>query len=389
MFESAVRHARVVPACFVALTALLSPASRLDAQAGADTGGTRLLREPTVSATQVAFEYGGDLWVVGRTGGEARRLTSTPAIETDPHFSPDGKWVAFTSNRTGSPQVWVVSSEGGEPRRLTWHPSPSYARGWTPDGREVLYASDRGSAPVPYAHLWLVPRRGRPATRGPRGHGLPRLLLSRRHAAGGRPRGPLGHGVPELPRRPEHAAHDPGPEDPRRDEAPQRPHHRHVARVARGPDLVPLRPRLHDQRVVVRPVHEGARPGHPLHGRGREDAGRRGEGRPRLRGGRLDLAPGPVHREGPPAGHHRARRLPVGHASLGGREPGDRLRLSLADRQAGPVRGARRQSSPCRPKRATSATSPARPAPPIARPCGPRTESGWRGSPTPGTATAS
>ncbi|HUX32853.1 MAG TPA: protease, partial [Gemmatimonadaceae bacterium] len=112
---------------------------------------TRLLRQPTVSATQVAFEYGGDIWVVSRSGGEARRLTATPAIETDPHFSPDGRWVAFTSNRTGMPEVWIVAADGGEPHRLTWYPSPSYARGWTPDGKEVLYASDRGSAPVPYA----------------------------------------------------------------------------------------------------------------------------------------------------------------------------------------------------------------------------------------------
>jgi tricorn protease len=134
----------------------------LRAQQTPESGGTRLLRQPTLSATQVAFEYGGDIWVASREGGEARRLTATPAIEMDPHFSPGGKWVAFTSNRTGSPQVWVVSSEGGEPRRLTWHPSPSHARGWTPDGGEVLYASDRGSAPVPYTHLWLVPVDGGP-----------------------------------------------------------------------------------------------------------------------------------------------------------------------------------------------------------------------------------
>jgi tricorn protease len=139
----------------VLLAVLLAPAAW--AQNGA---GTRLLRQPTVSATQVSFEYGGDIWVVERGGGEARRLTATPAIETDPHFSPDGQWVAFTSNRTGMPEVWIVAADGGEPRRLTWYPSPSYARGWTPDGKEVLYASDRGSAPVPYAHLWLVPTDG-------------------------------------------------------------------------------------------------------------------------------------------------------------------------------------------------------------------------------------
>ncbi|HEU5218575.1 MAG TPA: hypothetical protein VFU23_07940, partial [Gemmatimonadales bacterium] len=59
--------------------------------------GTRLLRQPTVSGAQIAFEYGGDLWVVDKTGGEARRLTSTPAVEADPQFSPDGHSIAFTS----------------------------------------------------------------------------------------------------------------------------------------------------------------------------------------------------------------------------------------------------------------------------------------------------
>ena len=55
-----------------------------------------LLRKPTVSKTQIAFSYGGDLWIVDRSGGEARRLTSDIGIEIDPVFSPDGTMIAFS-----------------------------------------------------------------------------------------------------------------------------------------------------------------------------------------------------------------------------------------------------------------------------------------------------
>ena len=81
----------------------------------ASSQATRLLRQPSVSATQVAFTYGGDLWIANRDGGEARRLTSTPAVERDPQFSPDGKWIAFTSNRSGNNDVYVIPTEGGIP----------------------------------------------------------------------------------------------------------------------------------------------------------------------------------------------------------------------------------------------------------------------------------
>lgn len=125
--------------------------------------GTRLLREPTLSATHIAFTYGGDLWIASREGGDARRLTSTPAAESNPHFSPDGRWIAFTSNRAGTPAVYVVSYEGGDPRRLTWSPGGDEARGWTPDGRRVLFASGRISAPTAYAKLWTIAVEGGPA----------------------------------------------------------------------------------------------------------------------------------------------------------------------------------------------------------------------------------
>src|SRR5262249_53952205 len=61
-----------------------------------------LLRFPTVSRTQIVFNYGGDLWIVGREGGDARRLTSGTGVETFPHFSPDGTQVAFTGEYDGN-----------------------------------------------------------------------------------------------------------------------------------------------------------------------------------------------------------------------------------------------------------------------------------------------
>jgi tricorn protease len=146
-----------------ALLVVLVCAARARGSA-AQEEGTRLLRQPTISERQVAFAYGADIWVADRAGGPARRLTSTPAVEANPHFSPDGKLIAFTSNRSGTMQVYVVPVEGGEPTRLTWYPAPSFARGWTPDGSRVLYASLRETAPVGYARLWTVARTGGPST---------------------------------------------------------------------------------------------------------------------------------------------------------------------------------------------------------------------------------
>jgi tricorn protease len=155
---------RALVAAWPLAPALLAAPFAGAAPAPLSAQGTRLLREPTISATQVAFTYGADLWVADRPGGLARRLTSTPAVEADPHFSPDGKWIAFTSNRSGMPEVYVVGVDGGEPTRLTWYPAASYARGWTPDGARVVYASSRETAPVGYDRLWTVAVTGGPST---------------------------------------------------------------------------------------------------------------------------------------------------------------------------------------------------------------------------------
>ncbi|MGI8409961.1 MAG: hypothetical protein ACR2M8_08805 [Pyrinomonadaceae bacterium] len=122
---------------------------------------TRLLRHPTVSRDLVAFEYAGDLWAVSRSGGQARRLTSTHGVEIDPYFSPDGSQIAFTATVAGNTDVYVMPTAGGDPKRLTYHPGSDRVNGWTPDGRRVTFRSTRTSAPQEaYFRLWTIGTEG-------------------------------------------------------------------------------------------------------------------------------------------------------------------------------------------------------------------------------------
>lgn len=122
---------------------------------------TRLLRTPTVSASRIAFAYANNIWTVDRAGGAARRLTSFQGETTNPQFSPDGAWIAFSAAYGGNTDVFVVAAEGGEPRRLTWHPGPDLVQGWTPDGRSIVFATTRASAaPTAVPRFFTVPATG-------------------------------------------------------------------------------------------------------------------------------------------------------------------------------------------------------------------------------------
>jgi tricorn protease len=104
---------------------------------------TRMLQQPAVSENQLAFVYAGDIWIAERDGSQARRLTSSPAPEFLPQFSPDGKHIAFAASYEGNLDIHVVPSGGGQPRRLTWHPGDDVPTGWTPDSRAVTMVSRR------------------------------------------------------------------------------------------------------------------------------------------------------------------------------------------------------------------------------------------------------
>ncbi|HEX8369755.1 MAG TPA: PDZ domain-containing protein [Pyrinomonadaceae bacterium] len=129
---------KIIPSILVLLAAFVS--------SFAQTSQTTLFRQPTVSRTDIVFSYGGDLWIVPRAGGDARRLTAGIGIETNPYFSPDGSRIAFTGEYDGNADVYIVPAAGGVPKRLTFHPSVDEVSGWTPDGGSVLFASTRDSS---------------------------------------------------------------------------------------------------------------------------------------------------------------------------------------------------------------------------------------------------
>ncbi|TVQ10026.1 MAG: acetyl-CoA synthetase [Bacteroidetes bacterium] len=113
----------------------------------------RLMRFPDINGDLIAFVYAGDIWTVNANGGDAKRLTSHKGLELFPKISPDGKWIAFSAEYTGSRQVFVMPAEGGTPQQLTWYndvgPMPQrggfdyVVLGWTSDSKKVLFRGNR------------------------------------------------------------------------------------------------------------------------------------------------------------------------------------------------------------------------------------------------------
>jgi tricorn protease len=127
---------------------------------GVDINDTRLLTQPAISKTHIAFIYAGDLWLADLDGRNVKRMTADEGGEGSPAFSPDGSLIAFTAQYDGNVDVYVVPVTGGVPTRLTWHPSADTVQGFSPDGAKVLFTSARADFTGRYTQLFTVPVKG-------------------------------------------------------------------------------------------------------------------------------------------------------------------------------------------------------------------------------------
>src|SRR6188768_3132079 len=135
----------------------------LGVAAGASAAPIRLARHPDYHAGKVAFSYLGDIWIANEDGTSVVRLTDNRGREIYPRFSPDGRWIAFSSNRYGNNDVFVIPSGGGTPKQLTFFSGGDDVVGWSRDGLQVLFRSSHGDGAFPgVATLYMVPVAGGP-----------------------------------------------------------------------------------------------------------------------------------------------------------------------------------------------------------------------------------
>ncbi len=119
-----------------------------------------LFRHPDVSATQVAFVFGDDIWLAPKTGGAATRLSSPPGSEFFPRFSPDGQTIAFCGNYDGNIDIYTLPISGGIPQRVTHHGMADVLQDWYADGKQLLFSSSMHSGKQRFSQFYKVPATG-------------------------------------------------------------------------------------------------------------------------------------------------------------------------------------------------------------------------------------
>lgn len=122
----------------------------------------RLVRYPDYANGKIAFSFMGDIWTADDNGKNVQRLTVHKARDIHPKFSPDGRWIAFSSDREGNLDVYAIPVTGGSAERLTINSADETVIDWTPDGKGILFTCQKGEDFLPKLYV------------APHGGGLPR-----------------------------------------------------------------------------------------------------------------------------------------------------------------------------------------------------------------------
>ena len=124
--------------------------------------GTWMSLDVSPDGREIAFDLLGDLYTIPIAGGEARSLTSGLAWDMQPRYSPDGRWIAFTSDRSGGDNIWVVGRDGKNPAQVTKESFrlPNSAA-WTPDSQYIAVRKHfTGTRSLGAGEVWLYHRSG-------------------------------------------------------------------------------------------------------------------------------------------------------------------------------------------------------------------------------------
>jgi Tol biopolymer transport system component len=122
--------------------------------------GTWLSLDVSPDGKSIIFDLLGDLYVMPFTGGEARKITTGMAFSNQPHYSPDGQWIAFISDRSGSENVWISKPDASDPKQLSHDEQVEFASpSWTPDGQYVI-AARQSQFPFQNFELWMYHIKG-------------------------------------------------------------------------------------------------------------------------------------------------------------------------------------------------------------------------------------
>ena len=137
-------------------TTLFAAALLLVAGISAFAREARLVRYPHYHNGRIVFTYLGDIWTADENGQNVQRLTVNRARDVYARFSPDGKWIAFSSDRNGNLDVFLIPAGGGQAKQLTNHSADDVVLGWSADSRAVLFSSNRGEDFMPQLYLVSV-----------------------------------------------------------------------------------------------------------------------------------------------------------------------------------------------------------------------------------------